>query len=82
MLATDAGANRVVVGPRAALATQRVQVRDAMLLRDGERVDRVKLRYHSRPIGCAVEGAPAGIRSFAWSWPSPLTASPRARPPA
>ena len=28
-----------------------------MLLRDGDRVDRVKLRYRSRPIGCAVEGA-------------------------
>ena len=35
---------------------QRVQVRDAMLLRDGDRVDRVKLRYRSRPIGCAVDG--------------------------
>ena len=57
VLATDAAANRVVVGPRAALATQRVQVRDAVLLRDGDRVDRVKLRYRSRPIGCAVEAA-------------------------
>ena len=57
VLATDAGANRVVVGPRTALATQQVQVRDATLLRDGDRVDQVKLRYRSRPIGCAVEGA-------------------------
>ena len=57
VLTTDAAANRVVVGPRAALASQRVQVRDAVLLRDGDRVDRVKLRYRSRPIGCAVEGA-------------------------
>jgi tRNA-specific 2-thiouridylase len=55
VLATDAAANRVVVGPRAALATQRVTVRDAVLFRDGDRVDRVKLRYRSRPIGCAVE---------------------------
>jgi tRNA-uridine 2-sulfurtransferase len=57
VLTTDAVANRVVVGPRAALATQRVQVRDAVLLRDGERVDGVKLRYRARPIGCTVQGA-------------------------
>ena len=57
VLATDADANRVVVGPRAALATLQVHVRDAVLLRGGDRVDRVKLRYRSRPIGCAVEGA-------------------------
>jgi tRNA-specific 2-thiouridylase len=56
VLSTDSAANRVVVGPRAALATRRVRVRDAVLLRDGVRVDRVKLRYRSRPIGCAVEG--------------------------
>jgi tRNA-uridine 2-sulfurtransferase len=57
VLSTDAAANRVVVGPRAALATRTVHVRDAVLLRDGDRVDRVKLRYRSLPIGCAVEGA-------------------------
>jgi tRNA-specific 2-thiouridylase len=56
VLSTDSAANRVVVGPRAALATRHVRVRDAVLLRDGVRVDRVKLRYRSRPIGCAVEG--------------------------
>jgi tRNA-specific 2-thiouridylase len=57
VLSTDATANRVVVGPRAALAARTVQVRDAVLLRDGDRVDRVKLRYRSRPIACTVEGA-------------------------
>ena len=57
VLTTDAAANRVVVGPRAALAVKRVQVRDAVLLRDGHRVNRVKLRHRSRPIGCAVAGA-------------------------
>jgi tRNA-specific 2-thiouridylase len=57
VLSTDSAANRVVVGPRAALATSTVRVRDAVLLRGGDRVDRVKLRYRSRPIGCAVEGA-------------------------
>ena len=65
VLATDAAANRVVVGPREELATQRVRVRDAVLLRDGERVDRVKLRYRSRPIGCTVEGA-AGRHPELW----------------
>jgi tRNA-specific 2-thiouridylase len=54
-----------MVGPREALATQRVQVRDAVLVRDGDRVDRVKLRYRSRPIGCAVDGA-AGRHPELW----------------
>src|SRR4051794_11643463 len=65
VLATDSAANRVVVGPREALATRRVHVRDAVLNRDGRRVDRVKLRYHSRPIGCAIEGA-AGRHPELW----------------
>jgi tRNA-specific 2-thiouridylase len=65
VLATDAVANRVVVGPRQELATQRVRVRDAFLLRAGHRVDRVKLRYRSRPIGCAVEAA-AGHHRELW----------------
>jgi tRNA-specific 2-thiouridylase len=65
VLATDAPANRVVVGPRQQLATQRVRVREALLLRDGHRVDRVKLRYRSRPIGCAVKAA-AGRHRELW----------------
>jgi tRNA-specific 2-thiouridylase len=55
VLATDATANRVVVGSRDELATRTVRVRDAVLRRDGARVDRVKLRYRSRPISCTVE---------------------------
>jgi tRNA-specific 2-thiouridylase len=55
VLATDAGANRVVVGDREELATLTVALRDAVLRRDGARVDRVKLRYRSRPISCTVE---------------------------
>jgi tRNA-specific 2-thiouridylase len=55
VLATDAAANRVVVGSRDELATRTVRVRDAVLRRDGTRVDRVKLRYRSRPIACTVE---------------------------
>jgi tRNA-specific 2-thiouridylase len=57
VLATDPAANRVVVGSREELATRRVRVRDALLHRDGERVDRVKLRYRSKPIACKVEAA-------------------------
>jgi tRNA-specific 2-thiouridylase len=49
---------RVTVGPRDALATSRVHVTGARLLRPGEAVDRVKLRYRSEPIPCRVDGAP------------------------
>jgi tRNA-uridine 2-sulfurtransferase len=55
VLATDAKRNRVVVGPRERLATERVRVRDAVLYRDGGRVDRVRLRYHSKPLAASVE---------------------------
>ena len=57
MLSTDPGSNRVVVGPRERLATDRVRVRDAVLHRDGGRVDGVRLRYHSRPLGASIERA-------------------------
>ena len=54
----DVGQNRVVVGPRSALGTARVAVRNARLSRTGGRVDRVKLRYRSRPIECRLAGNP------------------------
>jgi tRNA-uridine 2-sulfurtransferase len=61
VLAKDAAANRVVVGPRAQLATSAVAVRGARLHRAGAEVDAVKLRYRSRPIACRVAGdLPAG----------------------
>jgi tRNA-uridine 2-sulfurtransferase len=65
VLATDARANRVVVGRRAELATFRVRLRDANLRRDGGRVDRVKLRYRARPIACSVAGQ-AGHHDELW----------------
>jgi tRNA-specific 2-thiouridylase len=65
VLATDARANRVVVGRRAELATFRVRLRDANLRRDGGRVDRVKLRYRARPIACSVAGR-AGHHDELW----------------
>ena len=50
----DAQSNRVVVGPREALQTSQVTLRNARLHRDGARVDRVKLRYRSRPLAARV----------------------------
>jgi tRNA-specific 2-thiouridylase len=56
VLATDAGSNRVTVGPRAALGTHAVAVRGARLHRAGAEVDAVKLRYRSKPLACRVDG--------------------------
>jgi tRNA-specific 2-thiouridylase len=58
VLDKDAAGNRVVVGPRAELATARVAVRAAQLRRDGARVDRVKLRYRSKPLAARLAGSP------------------------
>lgn len=60
VLATDAAANRVTVGAREELATSRVRLRGARLHRASRRADRVKLRYHSGAIACAVSDAPPG----------------------
>jgi tRNA-uridine 2-sulfurtransferase len=61
VLDKDASSNRVVVGPRAALRATRVQVRAARLHRPGERVDRVKLRYRSKPLRARLaDELPAG----------------------
>jgi tRNA-uridine 2-sulfurtransferase len=57
VLATDARANRVVVGPRAGLRLQRVRVREAVLHRPAARVDGAKLRYRSAPVGARAVGA-------------------------
>ena len=54
VLATDAEANTVTVGTRAELETKQVRVRDAILHRDGESVDAVRLRYRSRPVPAAI----------------------------
>jgi tRNA-specific 2-thiouridylase len=58
VLDKDAARNEVVVGPRSALRTTRVAVRDANLRRAGDRVDRVKLRYRARPLECRVAADP------------------------
>ncbi len=56
VLRTDPRANTATVGPRAALRTDVVHVRDLVLRRPAAEVDRVKLRYRSTPVPCRVEG--------------------------
>jgi tRNA-uridine 2-sulfurtransferase len=61
VLEKDASRNRVVVGPRERLLTTSVRVRGARLHRDGACVDRVKLRYRSKPLAARVsDSAVAG----------------------
>ena len=60
VLATDAAANTVTVGTRAELATHRVPIRDAVLHRDGSRVDGVRLRYRATPVPASVADAAPG----------------------
>jgi tRNA-specific 2-thiouridylase len=50
----DPRSGRVTVGPREALAVRDVSLSGVVLYRDGATVDRVKLRYRSDPVGCAV----------------------------
>jgi tRNA-uridine 2-sulfurtransferase len=59
VLDKDAASGRVTVGRREQLATTRVRVRSARLHRSGARVDRVKLRYRSRPLPATLAGDPA-----------------------
>ncbi len=59
VLDKDAGTGRVTVGPHGALQADSVRVRGARLRREGTRVDRVKLRYRSRPLPARVLGDPA-----------------------
>jgi tRNA-specific 2-thiouridylase len=56
VLEKDAEQNRVIVGPRAALHTTRVTLRGARLHRQSGRVDRVKLRYRSKPLQARIVG--------------------------
>jgi tRNA-specific 2-thiouridylase len=54
VLATDARANTVTVGPRAQLATSTVRVRGLRL--HGAEPDAVRLRYRSPAVGCRLRG--------------------------
>jgi tRNA-specific 2-thiouridylase len=57
VLHTDVEANTVTVGPRDALATAVVPVRDLRLHARAADVDAVKLRYRSAPVRCTLDGA-------------------------
>jgi tRNA-specific 2-thiouridylase len=54
VLAKDARANTVTVGPRVELATRTVRVRGLRL--HGGEPDAVRLRYRSPAVGCRLEG--------------------------
>ena len=56
VLAKDGAANTVTVGPREALATTDVRVRDVILHRPEADVDAVKLRYRTRALPCRLDG--------------------------
>ena len=56
VLRTDPSTNRVTVGPRAALATTGVRVRDARLHAPAGEVDAVKLRYRAPAVPCTLRG--------------------------
>jgi len=60
VLATDAEANTVTVGPRRELMSRTVRLRNAVLHRDGAAVDAVRLRYRSRPVPAAVSATGTG----------------------
>jgi tRNA-specific 2-thiouridylase len=62
VLDKDADSYRVTVGPLQALQTDRVKVRSAHLHRPGARVNRVKLRYRSRPLEARLLGEPPAGR--------------------
>jgi tRNA-specific 2-thiouridylase len=56
VLRTDAAANTVTVGPRAALATRVVRVRERRLHAPGNEVSAVKLRYRAPAVPCTLRG--------------------------
>ncbi|HWH93147.1 MAG TPA: tRNA 2-thiouridine(34) synthase MnmA [Baekduia sp.] len=70
VLATDARANTITVGSRAALDVDRVPLRGVRLHREPEAVDGVRLRYHARIVPCRFEPN-AVVLSEPFSAPAP-----------
>ena len=62
VLATDASANTVTVGPRSELVAERLDVEAVTLRRSGEAVDGVRVRAHGRTLRCRL---PAGLAAGA-----------------
>jgi tRNA-specific 2-thiouridylase len=54
VLATDAPANTVTVGPRQALLASAMPIRELTLHRGAACVDRVRVRAHGRTLGCRL----------------------------
>jgi tRNA-specific 2-thiouridylase len=75
VVATDAAANTITVGAREDLETSRIEVRDAVLHRPGERVDAVRLRYHSRALPARVEGGAGRHPRLSVELDEPFTAA-------
>jgi len=61
VLATDAAANTVTVGPRRELMASTVRLRNAVLHREGARVDAVRLRYRSQPVPATLAVTGTGL---------------------
>ena len=57
VLAKDARRNRVVVGPRAALLSDRVRLAPVDLHRPADRVQSVRMRYHGPAVPCRPDAA-------------------------
>jgi tRNA-specific 2-thiouridylase len=76
VIATDARANTITVGPRERLRTLRFGVRDVTLHRDGVCVDAVKVRYRGRRVPCRIDGL---TRAGAHARVDVLTADPQER---
>jgi tRNA-specific 2-thiouridylase len=69
VLATDAATNRVVVGSHGELQAHRVRLRGTRLHRGAERVNTVRLRYHSATRNCTLEPAEDGEATIALDEP-------------
>ena len=76
------GSNRVVAGPREALATTSVALRGARLHRAAGEVDRVKLRYRSQGAARAAWRPSTAAAASSSSCSSPSTAPRPGRPRA
>ena len=71
VLGTDAATNTVTVGPARRCSTDELPLRELTLLRDGGRVDGVRVRAHGRLHRCRLDGRPLpgehGTASCGWS---------------
>jgi tRNA-specific 2-thiouridylase len=71
VLGTDARANTVTVGPKAALDVDRVALRGVRLHRDATEVDGVRLRYHAKILPCRLEDDGTAVLGEPFSAPAP-----------